>query len=161
MQHSGPNAASNARTEQIHDNAKRSVSIRINTSDYGRIRIAAQRLRVREAEVFRYLVKVGLAGLRPFLSGGDDREAVISALAEVGPDLAAHFGLDALQLRTLLPEGANASLVAVEDLELIVLVGPHPRTVQARLKDLLRREIDLPGIRAELRDYLQRKYLAP
>ena len=50
---------------QVHDNAKRSISLRIHTTDYGKIRLIARRLRVRDSDVFRFLLRVALARLAP------------------------------------------------------------------------------------------------
>lgn len=143
----------------IDDNAKRSVSVRINTSDYGRIRIVARRLRVREAEVFRYLLQVGLIRIAPLLAERLDAQRYLWALAELGPDLGTTLGFDAREFASLLRGFKHDALPVVsdEDLELVDLAGSHPRLLLDRLAlDVA----DNPEPRAALLGHLRERYLA-
>jgi len=137
----------------IDDNAKRSVSVRINTSDYGRIRIVARRLRVREAEVFRYLLQVGLARIAPLLAERLDAQRYLWALAELGPDLGAALGFDAREFASLLRGFKHDTLPEVidEDLDLIDSAASHPRPA---LDDTSN-----PDPRAALLSHLRERYL--
>lgn len=139
----------------INDNAKRSVSIRINTSDYGRIRIAARRLRTREADLFRYLLQVGLNRIQPLLGEGLDTKSYLRALAELGPDLVTNLGLGAREFTAVLQTFKHRALPEIEDkdYELIDLAGTHPRLVLERLGS----NADM-DVRTALHAYLRSKY---
>lgn len=119
----------------INDNAKRSVSVRINTSDYGRIRVAARRLRVREAEVFRYLLQVGLSRISPLLADELDAASFLRTLVELGPDLSLALDCSAREFVGLLQTFKHRALPTLtdEDLELVDLAGSHPHLVLSRL----------------------------
>lgn len=142
----------------INDNAKRSVSIRINTSDYGRIKIASRRLRTREADLFRYLLQVGLNRIQPLLGDDLDAASYLKALAELGPDLGFSLGLGAREFTTLLQTFKHRALptVSADDYDLVDLAGTHPRLVLERLGLAPDAEDD---VKAALHGYLRRKYL--
>jgi len=158
--HAPPAMRTVADTASIHDNARRSVSIRINTSDYGRIKVAARRLRAKEADVFRYLLQVGLSRLGPLLGEGPGDHGCIHALAELGPDLAANFGIDAGEFARLLGAytGSPAPAFDAADLELVALAGTHPHLVQGRLSEFFGRPVAGCELRRGLRGYLMTKY---
>lgn len=88
----------------VRDDARRSVSFRIRTTDFGRIKLIARRLGVREADIFRYLVESGLQRLEGLLScgtsGDDSRHAEQVELACA--ELAAAFGIGAEECLELL-----------------------------------------------------------
>lgn len=140
----------------IDDNAKRSVSVRINTSDYGRIKIAARRLRTREADVFRYLLQVGLSRITPLLNENLDAATFLDILAELGPDLASNLGLAARDFAQLLLAMKHQALpdLSDEDYELIDLAATHPRLALQRLAAPMEADV-----RAVLVAYLRGKYL--
>lgn len=142
----------------INDNAKRSVSIRINTSDYGRIKIASRRLRTREADLFRYLLQVGLNRIQPLLEEDLDAASYLRALAELGPDLGFSLGLGAREFTVLLQNYKHRALptVSAEDFDLIDLAGSHPRLALERLG---KRADD--DVKAALHEHLRRTYLGP
>ena len=146
----------------IHDNAKRSVSIRINTSDYGRIKAASRRLRTREADLFRYLLQVGLARIGPLLGESLEADAYLRLLAEMGPDMAALFGLSARELASLVQgrEGERLPLIDGTDFELINLMGTQPALAREQLKALGCSRVMGNDGRTALLEYLERKYLA-
>ena len=81
-------------TEEIEDNAKRSVSIRINTSDFGKIRTIARRLRVRESEVFRYLMRRSLKAVGPLYQNDTRNRELLDVLMEDSGELISEFNLD-------------------------------------------------------------------
>jgi len=147
----------------IHDNAKRSVSIRINTSDYGRIKVVARRLHAKEADIFRYLLQVGLNKLGPLLGTELDDQAFLRTLVDLGPDLAANFDVSAREFVSLLSAftGKAAPSFDASDLELVDLAGTHPRMVQSRLAEFRGRPVTEHELRGVLHDYLLMKYQVP
>ncbi len=147
----------------IHDNARRSVSIRINTSDYGRIKVAARRLHAKEADIFRYLLQVGLTKLGPLLGADLDERSFLGTLADLGPDLAANFEVSAREFVTLLSAftGREAPAFDATDLELVDLAGTHPHMVQGRLAECCGRPVEEHELRSVLHDYLVMKYQKP
>ena len=147
----------------INDNSKRSISIRISTSDYGRIKAISRRLRVREAEVFRFIVKVGLSEVAPLSYTNSTVLDLLSVFAAHGDDLVGHFNLDALRLNRILnPEGNNQGpRIDVDDLELLAMTTLPERILVLRLQELVGHPIEPTAVLSELQRYLTTKYSTP
>jgi hypothetical protein len=148
----------------INDNSKRSVSIRINTSDFGRIKAVSRRLKVRESDVFRFLVKVGLAEVAALCDSGAGSRDLLGVFAAHGRDLVGHFNLNARRLEQVIngeQRGDPGGRVEADDLELIALSVLPERYLALRLQELLGRPVAPELAQDALRDYLEGKYLAP
>lgn len=145
----------------LHGNAKRSVSLRMNSSDYGRFKAVAHRLRARESEVFRFALKVALDRLAALHDAGARGRALVPLLAELGPLLVDHFRLDGRRLAHIVNDGTDepAQRVDLDDIELIALSNAPERYLALRLKELSGLDV-APGRALDaLRHYLLRKYL--
>lgn len=146
----------------INDNSKRSVSIRINTSDFGRIKAVSRRLKVRESDVFRFLVKVGLAEVAALCDSGADARDLLGVFASHGRDLVGHFNLNARRLEQVIngEQRGDQRRVEADDLELIALSVLPERYLALRLQELVGQPVAPEDAQQALRDYLEGKYLA-
>jgi hypothetical protein len=145
----------------INDNSKRSISIRINTSDYGRIKEASRRLRVRESEVFRFLVKIGLSEIEALYQSNATKLDLLQAFAAHSADFVSHFNLNATRLDQIInrPDRPDEPQVEMDDLELLVMSLFPERFLSYRLQEITKRPIDPAKVLDELQNYLLNKYV--
>ena len=148
--------------ELINDNSKRSVSIRINTSDFGRIKAVSRRLKVRESDVFRFLVKIGLAEISALCRSNASAQELLAAFAVHGAELVSHFNLNARRLDQVINAGSLSSRPPVEtdDLELIAMSALPERYLALRLQELVGHPVSPDAALQALQDYLEDKYLS-
>lgn len=147
----------------VNDNAKRSVSLRVNTSDFGRIKAIAQRLHARESDVFRFAIRIALSKLAPLYDSNARGGALMPVFAECGTAVAEHFNLDARRLAHVLNADVDdeARRVDMDDVELLSMAGVPDRYLAMRLQELLGEEV-APGEAMErLCRYIEDKYLPP
>lgn len=144
---------------EIRDDAKRSVSIRINVSDYGKIKTIARRLRVRESTVFRYLLKDGLQSLAPLYQTKPSLKEVLEVLFEHPNAFLAEFRLDNKRLSNLL-NGILDTEMDTADIEFIASISAAPKYLAQRLSDKLGLEVAEAQSVAMLKHYLLEKYTA-
>jgi hypothetical protein len=146
----------------INDNSKRSISMRISTSDYGRIKCISRRLRVGESEVFRYLIKVGLSEISALCHSSAKTSEVLNVFVEHGASLVPHFNLTAERLNDVInrPSVINDVQVDRDDLELLAMCASPERFLLYRLQELLGCQIDTSQLAAEMKRYLDAKYAA-
>lgn len=123
--------------ELINDNSKRIVSIRINTSDFGRIKAIAKRLKVRDSDVLRFVLRMGLGEILTLCQSEPSPAALLKVFAAHEPALVRHFDLNAAQLDRLLNAGREAHPVSADDLELIIVASQSQRLLALRLHELL------------------------
>lgn len=143
----------------ITDNAKRSVSIRINTSDYGRIKTIAKRLKVRESTVFRYLLRNGLKSVAPLYQGKLRFREFIEMFFQQPEIFIEHFNLDKKRIGGLV-NGITEHLIDDDDLEMLCLINQPHRYLAERLSTQLHREVAPEHSIADLKSYLIDKYTA-
>lgn len=148
-------------TGTVDDNAKRSISIRINTSDFGRIKTIARRLRVRESDVFRFLLRVGLAEMGPLFQANTNGIDLLSVFSRLGAEMVHHFGLDTRRLNQIIngEETDSRRRIDLEDVELITMSMLPARYLVLRLQELTGQTIEAHKVRPALRQYLEQKYL--
>lgn len=149
--------------EVINDNSKRSISIRINTSDFGRIKAVSRRLKVRESDVFRFLVKIGLAEISALCRSDASGQELLGAFAAHGAELVSHFKLNARQLDQVINADPrnNGTQVDADDLELIALSALPERYLAPRLQELVGHPVTPDAVHQTLQSYLGNKYLSP
>ena len=155
----GPSAAEDD-AASVKDNAMRSVSMRINTSDFGRIKVIARRLHARESDVFRVLIKIGLAGLAPLCDAAARGPALLALWSAHGATLTSHLHLDAVAIDRLLngEPAPGRPAIAPEDVALLAMLNAPPRYLALRLKDLTGRDHPPDRIGLEIAEYLRDKY---
>lgn len=145
------------------DNAKRSVSLRINTSDYGKLKAIAKRLRTRESDVFRFAFKLALAKLAPLYDMNVKGADLMSVFVECGTEIATHFNLDAKRLELIINQGVSDQdkRVDAEDVELLAMSAMPERYLSVRLREIANVDAKPVNAASLLRSYLNDKYLAP
>ena len=142
---------------------KRIVSLRINTSDYEKVRDIAKRLRVRESKVLRFAIKIMLAKLAPLhdpkVCGGD----LLPVFADFGAELTNYFALDASRLDTILNAGVEdpEKRIQEDDIDLLAMSPMSDNYLRMKLKKLTssNNHTDTLDVNASLRDYLLEKYI--
>ena len=147
----------------INDNSKRSISVRINTSDYGRIKAIARRLKIREPEVFRFVLRAGLADIAPLSHTRSSIEDLLSMFATRGRELIEHFKLNARRLNQILngEDSAVGARIDQADLELLAMSNLPDYMLVLRLQELTGRSVEPAHVHTELCRYLTQKYLIP
>lgn len=155
-----------------NDNRKRAVSIRMSAADVGKVRRLAQRLGVRDSDVFRYAVKTTLARLAPLSDPHVRGRSLVPVFLESNSDLFTHFELDAARLENIINDDAHESRrVDHEDIQLIAMNGTRgvpPWGITAGRAIPVEPDRPQPdgsegrnasGSEASLRDYLYGKYV--
>jgi hypothetical protein len=145
----------------VTDDAKKSVSFRMHTSEYGRLRVLAEKLKARDSVVFRFLLRVALEQCRPLYDNNANACDRLRLLAELGPEFATFFNFDTSRLEeTFLPETLEPRIkIEEDDLGLIAAFGTSRELVRKRLEKLLNVEHVGDDLHAVLHDYLIEKYL--
>jgi hypothetical protein len=146
--------------ESIVDDARRSISVRIKLSELGRLKAIAKRLETRESNVFRYVLRIGLARLTNVLDGVVVPAQRWRLLIQLVGELSNDFGMDARACLDLLNSVSSGSMgdLAPEDLELVNLAAKHPRVVLEYLERLTGGPVAATNLVASLSEYLQAKY---
>ena len=160
---SGPKISPQSRdigAEGIEDNAKRSVSIRINTSDFGKIKTIARRLRVRESEVFRYLMRRSLKAVGPMYQNDTRRSEIIDVLMEDNGELISEFNLDTDKIGQLFDQvcAQDGARLDKDDQELLAMVNMPEKFLALRLSEILGQKIEPADVVTTLDKYLENKY---
>jgi hypothetical protein len=151
-----------AAQDDLDSHSKRSVSLRIDHSDFAKVKAIAERLRARESDVFRFAIKIALAKLAPLfderIAGGN----LMPVFIECGAEITSHFNLDARRLEIIINGAAAAEddRVATDDIELLAMSAMPERYLSIRLKDLAKKPIHPDSVHAALREYLNDKYVA-
>ena len=158
-----PKLDSKSRTSSatgIDDNAKRSVSIRINTSDFGKIKTIARRLRVRESEVFRYLMRRSLKAVGPLYQNDTRHREIFDVLMEDNGELISEFNLGTDKLGDLFEQirSQDGKPLDEDDLELLAMLNMPEKFLALRLSEILGQKIEPSEVLARLNEYLESKY---
>lgn len=140
---------------------KQVVSMRLNTTDLGRIKEIARRLRVRESDVYRFAIKTTLTKLAPFydieMRGGRD---LLPIFVEMCAELTSYFELDADSLDRLI----NGELVdpgkrvAKDDIRLLSMLGMPEQYLHLKLRELAQKPVEHTGMSTLIQQYFQEKY---
>jgi hypothetical protein len=139
---------------------KRLVSVRLNNTDFARLKHIAQRLRVRDSDVIRFAVKSVLTKLAPLhdvnLRGAD----LLPAFVELGSELSDYFEFDAAQLEEIVNDGVanQAKRVSAEDVALLAMLSLPEHYLYMKLREVCQLPVESMGITATLREYLYDKY---
>jgi hypothetical protein len=113
---------------------KQAVSIRMCSSDVGKIKRLAKRLGVRDSDVIRYAVKSALAKLAPLHDPAVRGSGLVPVFVESGTEIFQFFDLDAARLENIInSEAEDESRVDHEDIRLIAMSGVQKSFVRWRL----------------------------
>lgn len=147
-------------TESASPDTKRSISLRMNQSDYDRIRTIAKRMRTRESDVFRFLLRLALAQVAPLDNGRNAGAELLPAFVNFPVELASHFELDAERIQRVINHNAEpANAVDEQDIELLAMAGQSHRYLALRISELTGENISADDVLPAMRRYLERKYL--
>jgi hypothetical protein len=140
--------------------SKKNISVRLGVSDLRRVKEIALRLDVKESEIFRYAVKALSMRLMPLLNRQLSGVPMLTALLESGEELLCYFEFDAQQLDRLINTEipAGQTLVAIEDIELLVIAGINRDYLAIQLSERLNTSVEGKLAFETLRNYLFRKY---
>lgn len=143
------------------DQAKKIVSVRVSHSDLEKVRLIAQRLRVRESKVLRFAIRCMLNQLGP-LHDPDARGAdLIPIFADAGDELARYFQFDQARLEAIINADLDdpAKRVDSDDIALISVNDLPASYRQMKLRELSRQSVSPDTLAESLRDYLYAKYV--
>ena len=143
------------------DSKKQNVSVRLSTSDLRRIKEIAQRMHVRESDVFRFAVKTVLATLMPLNDPHVKGKDLLPMFADCYRDLTRHFEFDASRLERIINSGVDDpdQIVDRDDIELLVMAAVQENYALMRLNKLLESEDDRRDLGSALKAYLLDKYV--
>lgn len=140
---------------------KRIVSVRMSTADLTKIKGIAARLQVRDSDVMRFAVRMGLTRLAPLYDPGVTGSELLPAFIECGAELASYFDMDARQLESIINGGMDPSERRVDkaDIELLSRSSAGEHAVNIKLQELADRPLRPLGPSSLLRQYLYEKYV--
>lgn len=143
------------------ENKKQNVSVRMSSTDLKRIKDIAQRMKVRDSDVFRYAIKNTLAKLTPLNDSLVRGKDLLPLFVDCGTELTNYFELDTSRLERIINSGVEdpEDMVDREDIDLLVMVGIQESYVYMRLKHLLQKQPDQQAVSSALREYLLEKYI--
>lgn len=146
----------------IKRDGKRCISVRIELVDSGKMKSIARRLRTRESEVFRFLIKLSLSRLALLHDQRVTGKALMPVIADCGPELAYHFKLSPERLQALINEGVSnpEDEVAKEDIDLLALAALPDHNLSRKLHELVDAAHTRGDLIEGLRNYLADKYVA-
>lgn len=140
---------------------KRSVSFRIDQSDFDQIKAITRRMRVRESDLFRFAIQITLNKLA--LLGDSDLKGtdVMPVFVDCGSEIATYFKLDSGRIEQIINADLEDDLkrVEAEDIGLLAMSAMPERYLTSRLKNLIDKPIESVGVAEALREYLNEKYL--
>ena len=152
--------SANELSSDVIDDAKRSVSFRINTSEYGCIKTIARKNRMRESDVFRYLLRVSLNALTPLYGSDAVNNEVLLGFSDKSTSVLDELNLDQLRLSHQLNINTGKSRAPLEscDVELLALAVQPLRYLAGRLSELTGGSVDTSNAVNALHEYLDAKY---
>lgn len=142
------------------ENKSCSISVRLSESERRKIKLMAERLRVRKSDVVRYAIKTALTHLSAFHDPSICGTALLPTMIEYCNELNRHFDLDADKLDSLINEnmGDNKIRVARNDIELLALCGMPVEIIQKQFQKITGVKPDDNDIHQFMKSYLSNKY---
>jgi len=135
--------------------------MRISESDHLKVKRIANRLGVRDSDMYRYAIKTILSKLSPLDHKNRSGSDVLPAFIECGKELSSFFNLDAERLNTIINNGSNTQALHVDiyDIELIAMSALPDHFLQRKILDLIETIPVNPSTENVLSEYLYAKYL--
>jgi hypothetical protein len=146
--------------DDVVDQRKQAVSIRLGESDIRNIKRVAKRLGVRDSDIIRFAIKSTLNRISPMCDPAIRGRNLVPVLVESGDDLIRYFELDAFRLESIINDQVEEGRqVDRDDIALLAMNGLREEYLVMRLKDG-DPSTDDPAPRARsLRGYLYDKYV--
>ncbi len=137
------------------------ISVRLSDTDHRRMKDIARRLGVKEADLFRFIIKNSLNRLLPFQDADIRGADLIPALLDCGQELTRYLDLDSDQLDHIVNDGLlePGKKVDKADLDVLVMASSSDQCAVIKLSALTRQPIDRENLLTALKDYLASKYL--
>jgi len=134
--------------------------MRIDVSDFAKVKAVANRLRARESDVFRFAIKLAMAKLAPLYDNRMTGSDLVPVFVDCGTELLNHFNLDARRLDAIINGdlGDEADRVEMEDIDLLAMSTMPERYLLVRLKEIANGHADASNAHELLADYLLEKY---
>lgn len=129
-------------------------------SDLHNIEKIAQRLGVRNSDVFRFAIKTTLTRLMPLNDPATRGHRLIGLFVDQCNELNRHFDFDADRLHAIINNGIenDEEYVDRQDVELLALCGLEPGYIQSRLQELTGQFSESEEAQRRLKEYLLGKY---
>ncbi len=141
------------------ENQKQCVSVRLSTSDIGKIKRIAERLNVTDSDVIRFGIKDILSKLRPLSDSSSAGSQLLPVFLEHGNEVARYFDFDAEQLDYIINQNADAGqAIDQADIELLAVRNVFPDYLKMQLEKLLGESVEEKELVSNLRRYLYSKY---
>lgn len=141
------------------ESRKRSVSVRLASTDIRKIKKLAQRLNVRDTDIIRFAIKTALARIAPLEDSSIRGSRLIPVFVEYGSELLRHFDLDAARLDDIINDGATAEQrVDGDDIALLAMGDGQQGYAMLKLSGLGREPAPDKSPATTLRQYLYEKY---
>jgi len=146
--------------EDVVEQRKQAVSIRLGESDIRNIKRIAKRLGVRDSDVIRFGIKSALNRIAPLSDPGIRGRNLVPVLVESGDELIRYFELDAFRLDTIINENAESGRqVDYDDIALLAMSGLREEYLVMRLSDGSDGSPEPSPRSRSLRGYLYDKYV--
>ncbi len=153
-----PNSVASERSD--NPDTKRSISLRLSQSDYDRIQTIAKRLRARESDVFRFLLRLALAEVAPLDNIRNSGAELLPAFVNFATEFATHFQLDAARIQRVINLDATATnRVDDDDIEMLAMAGMSHRYLAIRIAEVTGKDVGPDDVLPAMRQYLAEKYL--
>ncbi|MEL7536391.1 MAG: hypothetical protein AAFM91_04925 [Pseudomonadota bacterium] len=141
------------------------ISLRLSDADRAKLRVLADRLAVREADVMRYAIDIVMARLGPLLDPAVAGPQLLPVFVESGTDLMRFFSIDSSQLDGIINSGVDDpdERVELRDIALLASSSRDEPVATVQLRALFGasdgNEEGFSRLKRRFKDYLYHKYL--
>lgn len=136
------------------------ISVRLSEAEYQKIKLTAEKLRVRNSDFMRYAIKTALTRLSAFHNPELCGIALLPTMIEHCNELNRHFDLDADKLDVIINAKSEEveKQVARNDIELLALCGMSVEIIQERFRQVTGIELKHNEVHQFMKNYLADKY---
>ncbi len=136
------------------------ISIRLSEAEHQKIKLTAEKLRVRNSDFMRYAIKTALTRLSAFHNPELCGIALLPTMIEHCNELNRHFDLDADKLDVIINAKSEEveKQVARNDIELLALCGMSVEIIQERFRQVTGIELGHNEVHQFMKNYLTDKY---
>lgn len=142
------------------DNRKQVVSVRLKTADLAKVKEIAQRVRVRESDVYRFALRSTLDRLAPIYDPDMRGNELLPIFIDLCLELASYFELDTDRLDALINGdlGDGERRLEKDDIRLLSMLGTSEQYAYVKFCELSKKPVETAGLPSLVRDYLREKY---
>jgi hypothetical protein len=152
---------SNNNREESVEARKQNISVRLSAADRKQLKQIANRMQVRESELFRFAIKSLLSKLTPLNDALMKGKDLLPVFLDCYSELTRHLDLDASQLEQIINAGVidPEQRVDRDDIELLAISGVQETYAYVRLMKLMRKQPEKQELSSALKEYLMTKYV--